>query len=97
MVTQASRYYKTGTLSMTGPGGEEILYYRRRFIPDTRRDPVLAYHMVVQGERPDIIAAAYLGNPELFWRLCDAGATMRPDDLTKTAGKRITIPLVTGG
>lgn len=96
MVSQSSRYYKTGTLVLETPGGEEIAYFKRRFIPDPGKTTVLAIHMVSQGERPDIIAAKYLGDPELFWRLCDANTAVCPDDLTKTAGKRIKIPLVTG-
>jgi hypothetical protein len=95
MVSQTSRYYKTGTLVLITPGGEEIWYFKRRLIPDTSTDPVLTLHTVSQGERPDIIAANLLGDAELFWRLCDANGTIRPDDLTKTAGHRIRIPLVT--
>jgi hypothetical protein len=95
MVSQTSRYYKTGTLILNTPNGDEIWYFRRRFVPDTSQDPVLTLHTVSQGERPDIISANHLGDPELFWRLCDANQTIRPEDLTRTAGKRIRIPLVT--
>ena len=35
-----------------------------------------------QGDRLDNIAARYLGDPEQFWRICDANGAMRPDELT---------------
>jgi hypothetical protein len=49
---------------------------------------------VTQGDRLDNIAAKYLGDPEQFWRLCDANGAMRPDALTETIGRwlRITLP-----
>jgi hypothetical protein len=96
MISQTSRYYTTGVVVMVTPGGDEIRYLLRRFLPEPGQDRILALHTVSEGERPDIIAAKYLGDPELFWRLCDVNGTDRPDDLTKTAGKRIKIPFVTG-
>ena len=40
----------------------------------------------LQGERLDNIAAAFLGDPELFWRLSDANGAMRPEELVQTVG-----------
>ena len=94
MVSQTSRYSKTGTLVLKTPEGEETWYFRRRFIPDPGKDPPLAVHTVSQGERPDIVAARYLGNPELYWRLCDANTTFCPEDLTRTLGKRVLVPQI---
>jgi hypothetical protein len=41
----------------------------------------------------DTIAASELGDPEAYWRICDANDAMRPDDLA-TVGRalRITLP-----
>ena len=39
---------------------------------------------------------AYLGDPEQFWRLCDANGAMRPDELTETVGRRLRITLPEG-
>jgi gamma-glutamyltranspeptidase/glutathione hydrolase len=38
--------------------------------------------------------AQYLGDPEQFWRLCDANAAMHPEELTDAIGRtlRITLP-----
>ena len=50
----------------------------------------------MQGDRLDNIAARYLGDPELFWRLCDANVALRPTELTETIGRRILITLPEG-
>ena len=49
---------------------------------------------MTDGERPDMVAAAAFGDPELFWRLCDANREVRPAALTETVGRvlRITLP-----
>jgi len=51
-------------------------------------------HSVIQGDRLDNLAAQCLGDPEQFWRLCDANGAIRPDELTDTIGAtvRITLP-----
>ncbi|MFZ1707308.1 MAG: LysM domain-containing protein, partial [Anaerolineae bacterium] len=56
----------------------------------------LQEHTVAEGERPDLIAAAYLGDPEQFWRLCDANGVMRPEELTEEVGRRLRITLPEG-
>jgi hypothetical protein len=52
--------------------------------------------VVFQGDRLDNIAALYLGDPEQFWRICDANAAMRPNELTETIGRRLRITLPEG-
>jgi hypothetical protein len=53
-------------------------------------------HSVAEGERLDNITAQYLGDPEQFWRLCDANDAMRPEELTETVGRRLRITLPEG-
>jgi hypothetical protein len=48
-------------------------------------------------ERLDNITARDLGDPEQFWRLCDANNAMHPDGLTAEEGRRLIIPVVQGG
>ena len=48
---------------------------------------------MIQGDRLDNITAKYLGDPEQFWRLCDANAAVRPDELTETIGAKVRITL----
>ena len=90
----ASRYYQTATAQYTTPDGRVIVYLQRRFVPSADRFTLLEEHTVMQGERLDNIAAQALGDPEQFWRICDANNAMRPDDLTATPGRilRITLP-----
>jgi len=51
---------------------------------------------VVEGDRLDNIAAANLGDPLAFWRICDSNNAMRPEDLTATPGAAIRITLPQG-
>jgi len=43
-----------------------------------------------------IIAARELGDPEAFWRLCDANGVMHPDELTDEVDERVRITLPDG-
>jgi hypothetical protein len=65
-------------------------------VPDAGEFSVLQEHSVVQGDRLDNVAAKYLGDPEQFWRLCDANGAIRPDELTETIGNKIRITLPQG-
>lgn len=76
--------------------GETHAYVRRRFVPLPERLAIIGEHTVAQGERLDHIAARYLGDPELFWRVCDANRAMHPDALTATIGRRLDIALPEG-
>lgn len=50
-------------------------------------------HAVTQGERLDNINARYLGDPEQFWRLCDANGVLHPRELEEVGRiLRITLP-----
>jgi hypothetical protein len=49
---------------------------------------------VVAGDRLDNLAARHLGDPQQYWRICDANRAVRPDELIETLGRalRITLP-----
>lgn len=89
-----SRYHGIDTATLEMSTGNTVVYLRRRFVPSPLRFAVLQEHTVTQGDRLDNIAAQYLGDPQQFWRLCDANGVMRPDELTETIGRilRITLP-----
>jgi hypothetical protein len=89
-----SRYFGTETTSFTRADGTVVTYVVRRFIPQPEHYATLTEHTVREGDRLDNIAAHYLGDPEQFWRICDANATFRPDELTEAPGAtvRITLP-----
>jgi len=95
-VPSTSRYFPVGTSVYVTVTGEEIVFFRRRFIPPPARFQLLQMHRVVEGDRHDNLSARYLGDPEQFWRLCDANAVLRPEELTETPGRRVRITLPEG-
>ncbi|MET0494513.1 MAG: LysM domain-containing protein [Actinoplanes sp.] len=72
--------------------GRELRYLRRRFLPAPESLPTLAVHNVVAGDRLDLITAHYLGDPELFWQVCDAALVLHPEELTDRVGGTVRIP-----
>ncbi len=91
-----SRYQGLDVGTHIGPDGREHVYLRRRFVPPPERFALLTEHTVVAGDRLDRVTAAYLGDPEQFWRVCDANRAMRPDELTERPGRRLRITLPEG-
>lgn len=91
-----SRYHGLPILRLANGQGHETAYLTRRFLPPAGRHVELRIHRVVAGERLDNIAAQYLGDPELFWRLCDANGVMNPAELTESPGQMIRITLPDG-
>lgn len=67
-----SRYAGLETATFERPDGSVIIYLKRRFVPQPERFALLRFHVVREGERLDNITANYLGDPEQFWRVCDA-------------------------
>ncbi|MEO6740830.1 MAG: LysM domain-containing protein [Chthoniobacteraceae bacterium] len=92
----SSRYHGIETAMMEDADGRAIVFVRRRFVPLPERFATVQEHTVTQGERLDNIAARYLGDPEQFWRLCDANGALRPDELTDEIGRRLRITLPEG-
>lgn len=92
-----SRYYQVPVGSYPGGAGDAALpYLLRRFIPQ-RRDIALAAACLVQGgDRPDLLAARALGDPELYWRVADANLVSDPFELIDTIGRRLVLPTPPG-
>jgi len=91
-----SRYYGLDTATRELADGRTIIYVQRRFVPPADRFELLQEHTVIEGERLDNITAQHLGDPEQFWRVCDANNAIRPTELTDTPGRRIRITLPEG-
>jgi hypothetical protein len=91
-----SRYYGLDTETLTRPDGTIVVYLTRRFLPSPDLFQLVQEHSVVQGERLDNIAAKFLGDPELFWRIADANGAMRPEELVETVGRQLKITLPQG-
>jgi len=88
-----SRYYRSTTLTYTTPDGQSVSYLARRFVPQPGAPnfSTIARHTVKQGDRLDLLAARYLGDPLVFWLICDANGAIRPDALVETPGKVLNI------
>lgn len=93
MFLPTSRYHALPTASLIDAEGREIAYAHRRFLPRPGGDGI--EHTVTQGDRLDNVTARTLGDPELFWRLCDANGATRPAELTETVGRKLKIPFFT--
>jgi hypothetical protein len=97
MFEPTSRYHDVETVKMTvrDSRGEPrvVSYKRRRFLPPGATMTTLVEHTVVQGDRLDNLAARYVGDPEQFWRICDANDALRPEELTEEAGRVVRIGL----
>jgi hypothetical protein len=93
MLDPTSRYYSIETAKMTMPDGRVIAYKRRRIVPSPEAMPVLAEVLITQGDRLDLIAARTLGEPEQFWRICDANNALDPEELTTVVGRIIRVPV----
>ena len=91
-----SRYTNIETTTIETPDGRTVVYLKRRSVPPPERFSLLQEHLVVQGDRLDNITARYLGDPEQFWRVCDANGAMHPDELTEEIGRRLRITLPEG-
>lgn len=91
-----SRYHGLPTVEVGTPSGRRVVCVARRWVPAPERFAEIGRHMVTETDRLDNLAAQYLGDPEQFWRLCDANRALRPDELTETPGRRLRITLPEG-
>jgi hypothetical protein len=89
---RTSRYAGLDTAVHVAPSGRRTVYLCRRIVPQPGGTP-LAHHTVVASDRLDNVTARHLGDPEQFWRVCDANGALRPDDLTERIGRVLLIPM----
>ena len=92
MFDASSRYAKIENATYVDPSGTIITYKRRRFLPDASM-PLLAELPIQDGERLDNFTARTLGNPEHYWRICDANNTMNPVDLEARPNQQLKVPV----
>lgn len=94
----SSRYYGFAAKTFTSADGRQIAYLERRIIPQPDIYTSLQSHVVVDSDRLDNLAATFLGDPILFWIICDANGVMDPDALTAQdqVGRTMQIPLASG-
>jgi hypothetical protein len=90
---QSSRYYAAAVDLFTKAGGTPVGYLHRRIIPQPQIYTSLQDYVVADGDRLDNLAAKFLGDPLLFWMICDANGASDPDELTAQIGRTIKIPI----
>src|SRR4051812_34546664 len=83
-----SRYHGFAVLQYPAADGRAIPYLARRIVPQPGAPnfATINRYVVQQGDRLDLIAAKYLGDPLMAWLICDANGAMSPDDLVATPG-----------
>jgi nucleoid-associated protein YgaU len=89
----SSRYYGAPVEDLVLPGGAPVKYLSRRFIPQPSVYTSTSTYVITGGDRLDNLAARFLGDPALYWMICDANGASDPDELTAQAGRTIVIPV----
>jgi hypothetical protein len=97
MFRSTSRYANQPTSTWVDVEGRVRPYVLLREVPPpptpSGADPV---HVVVDHDRLDRISWKQLGDPELFWRVCDANGALAPEELVAVVGRRLIVPLDPG-
>lgn len=88
MIFKGSRYETTGTYRVRDAKGRLVTALNIRAIPAT---PAGYFHTFAAGERLDLLAFQYYGDPEKFWLIADANDEMDPEDLLDP-GRLLRIP-----
>ena len=91
MFENNSRYQNIATASYELPDGRRVAYVRRRFLPRPDSLPTLIELRTSQDDRLDLIAYRTLGDPEQFWRICDANTVLDPRDLTREPNTHVRV------
>lgn len=89
----SSRYAGTAVEITVDSDGTEHRYLTRRFVGAADAALPLARHLVVAGDRLDLLSQRYYGDPLLSWRICDANRALEPGALTATVGDVLTVPV----
>ena len=84
MISESSRY--AGCVLYVD-GADEFIGERSRI--DTPSEPDDVFHVLQDGDRIDLLAYRYLGDPTLWWVICDYNDIFLPFDLELGAVLRI--------
>jgi hypothetical protein len=91
-----SRYHGVETVETVAPDGRTVVHLRRRLIPPLEAFDEIDGVVVQEGDRPDLVAARVIGDPEQYWRLADANGVTWPAELTAEPGRRLRVTLPQG-
>ncbi|MXM63591.1 hypothetical protein GR925_09035 [Streptomyces sp. HUCO-GS316] len=92
---RTSRYHDAEIGVHRRADGTEVRYTKRRLLPPLEEEETQE-HVVGAGERPDLLAQRYFGDPGQWWRIADANPVLDPRELTAEAGNVIDVPLAGG-
>ena len=62
--------------------GTPVMYLARRIVPQTSSYASTQTYVIADGDRLDNLSASFLGDPLLYWMICDANGSVDPDELT---------------
>ena len=92
MFESTSRYYNIENSTLKTADGRTVAYKRRRFPPRGAAMRLLVEVTVAEDDRLDLIAARTIGDPEQFWRICDANNALNPFGLEEP-GQTLRVPI----
>ncbi len=78
MFSANSRYAGLTTYTVTMPDGSTVVATR---LPLPNPLQLAGFHRRITGDRLDLLAARYLKDPTVFWKLCDSNNSFAPDAL----------------
>lgn len=89
MSDPSSRHGTLATYEVVlAPNAQPVELYQPREIP---LPPQSVVHTVGAGERLDLLANRYFGDPFQYWRIADANPALTPEDILDP-GAQISIP-----
>lgn len=88
-----SRYARVAVRRYVAPDGREVTYLAARPMPQLERYTPLALHRIEVARRLDLLADHYYGDPEQYWRICDANGVFWPPLATARPRAALVIPL----
>lgn len=88
-----SRYHTVPLRKRTAPDGTEQTFVGRRIIPPMERYRALDRYRTESDSRIDRVSAGAYGDPEQYWRICDANGDAEPATATKPEGRLLVLPL----
>ena len=94
---RTSRYHDAEIGVHRQADGTEVRYTKRRLLPPLPAEDDTREHVVGAGERPDLLAQRYFGDPAQWWQIADANAVLDPRELTDEAGRIVAVPEAGGG
>ncbi|WP_328503829.1 hypothetical protein OG828_38900 [Streptomyces sp. NBC_00457] len=92
---RSSRYHDAEIGVHVTEDGTEVRYTKRRLLPPLDAQET-EEHTVRDGERPDLLAQRYFGDPGQWWQIADANPALDPRELTDEAGRVVDVPLPGG-